>query len=294
MLNANRFLVISRIGAQSLHDVWLGHAEDRGYDVLLSAYEASISESADDGVFFEFRPGTKVAGYGEVFRAHADMIACYDYVALLDDDLTLSPADLRKLFEICALHDFKIAQPSLTHDSHFTFAALLHDPNWRLRYVNYIEMMCPVFRRDVLQEIAPLYELGYESGIDLIWCNAVSTSLQDFAVIDDVQVRHTRPVGSLKSANGFVGARRYEDDIHALLARFGLPWLSCLPYAGVRRGGIVVRRRAPFLWSAIPLLFAIGRQRGWRQRARSVAVYWKHLLTRRALNLPLKVALPAS
>lgn len=285
-----RFLLISRVGANSLHRHWLAPADDRGFDVLLSSFSAEVVDPELPGVVFEHRRGSKVAGYAKVLRAHAEMIARYDYVALFDDDLMIDVGELTRLFDIVAAHDLKIAQPALTHDSHFTFAALLQDKAYRLRYVNYIEMMCPVFRSDVLQAITPLYEMGFESGIDLIWCNLVAETPHDFAVIDDVVVRHTRPVGTYKAANGFDGARRYEDDIYAILARFGLPWLSCVPYSAVRKNGSTERRRLAFLCSSLTLIPAIGKQTGFRHRTRSVVTYWKHLIGRKALNI--RVPLP--
>ena len=258
--------------------------------MLLSAYHDDACDPREEGVFFEYRTGTKVAGYAAVFEAHAHLIAQYEYVALFDDDLRIDSTNLTKMFHTAASYALKIAQPALTHDSHFTYACLLRDPTFRLRYINYIEMMCPVFRKDAFQAIRALYTMGYESGIDLIWCNLVATSPQDFAVIDDVVVRHTRAVGASKSANGFIGGKRYEDDIYAILARFGLPWLSCVPFAGVRHNGTIVRRRLIFLVSSLRLLTAVVKRPGWRQRARSVAVFWKHLMTRKAVNY--HVALP--
>ncbi len=284
---SSRFLVISRVGQQSLHREWCGPTSERRFDVLLSAYDNAVADPRQPGILFEHRPGAKVAGYGDVMRDHAELIARYDYVSLFDDDLSISARDLQRLFDIVAQHQLKIAQPALSHDSYFTFAAFLENPSFRLRYVNYIEMMCPVFRADVLTAIQPLFDLGFESGIDLIWCNLVSTSMQDFAVIDEITVRHTRPIGAAKSANGFVGGRRYEDDIHAILGKFDLPWLSCVPYAGVRRNGTVTRRRSAFFWSSLSLIFAVGKRAGLKMRFRSVAVYWKHLLSRSARNIPI-------
>ena len=285
----SRYLVISRIGSQSLHSGWLTPTADREFDVLLSAYGTDIVDPGGEGIFFEHRAGSKVAGYAAVLDAHADFIAQYDYVALFDDDLSTNPRDLTRLFQIVAAHGFKIAQPALTHDSHFTFACLLHHPAFRLRHVNYIEMMCPVFRQDALQAVRPLYRMGYESGIDLIWCNLVGTSPKDFAVIDDVVVRHTREVGASKTANGFVGGKRYEDDIYAILDRFSLPWLSCVPYSGIGRGGREVRSRSSFLLSSLGLLFAIHKGPGRGLRARNIAVYWKHLTTRKAVNIAVEL-----
>lgn len=286
----NRYLLISRVGPQSLHRAWLEPLADRAFDILLSSYDPAARDPGLPGVFFEIRPGTKVAGYAALFDAHADLIAQYDYVAVFDDDLMIVASDLTRLFETVSQHKLKIAQPALTHNSHFTFACLLRDVSFRLRYVNYIEMMCPVFRQDVFQAVRPLYALGYESGIDLIWCNLVATSPQDFAVIDDITVRHTRAVGTSKSANGFTGGKRYEDDIYAILAQFKLPWLSCVPYSGIRRDGSFERRRWMFMWSSFRLLSAIYKGPGRSLRARNIAVYWKHLMSRAALNLP--VSLP--
>lgn len=282
----HKFLLITRVGLQSLHRAWLMPTADRGFDILMSAYQPDVQDPCEPGIWFEYRPGAKVSGYADVFDAHMSLISRYDYIAIFDDDLLIDSRQLTKLFDIVACNDLKIAQPALTHDSHFTFACLLRDPAFRLRYVNYIEMMCPVIRQDVFQTVCGLYAMGYESGIDLIWCNLVATSPRDFAVIDDIVVRHTRAVGADKSANGFTGGKRYEDDIYAILARFNLPWLSCVPFAGVRHDGTIENRRFFFWLSSLRLLFAITKGPGLRQRARSVAVFWKHLLTRKAVNLP--------
>lgn len=287
----HKYLLIARVGSCSLHQAWLAPTADRGFDVLLSAYHADVQDPQEPGVYFEHRPGAKVAGYAAVFDAYADLIARYDYVALFDDDLLIDSASLATLFDTAASYALKISQPALTHDSHFTYACLLHDPAFRLRYVNYIEMMCPVFRQDAFQAVRALYSMGYESGIDLIWCNLIATSPNDFAVIDDIVVRHTRSVGASKSANGFIGGKRYEDDIYAILAQFDLPWLSCVPFAGVRHDGTVEQWRFMFLLSSLRLLRAVAKGPGWRQRARSVAVFWKHLMTRKAVNV--RVTLPA-
>lgn len=282
----SRYLLISRVGPNSLHPAWLDGGVDRGFDVLLSAYDRAVAEPAEPGVFFEYRQGSKVAGYAGILRDHAETISRYQYVALFDDDLLITGADLRRLFDIVASNQLKIAQPALTHDSHFTFAALLKDATYRLRFVNYIEMMCPIFRTDILRTIQPLFSMGYESGIDLIWCNLVATSPRDFAVIDAVSVRHTRPVGAFKAANGFSGTKRYEDDIYAVLAQFGLPWLSCVPYSGIRVDGADEDRRRAFFLSSLRLIAAIGKGPGLRLRTRNIAVYWKHLIGRPACNIP--------
>ena len=282
----SRTLLIARVGPDSLHRHWLAPEGARTFDLLLSAYDESVTAPRAAGVYFEYRPGRKVAGYAALLREHRALWARYDHVALFDDDLLIDATGLERLFAIVAAHRPRVAQPALSHDSYFTYAALLRHPGFLLRHMTYVEMMCPVFRVDALAEILPLFDLGFESGIDIIWSNLLARAPEDLAVIDAVTVRHTRRVGSVKASNGFAG-RFYEDDIHALLARFDCPWLPCLPYDGIRTDGRAVTGRGAFLPDALALAAAVPLLGPMKRRARNIAVYWKHLLTARPHNVPL-------
>ncbi len=123
-----------------------------------------------------------------------------------------------------------------------------------LRYVNFVEMMCPFFSASALRRAAPLFSLGWESGIDLIWCSLLPDPLMKCAVIDAVEVRHTRPVGKEKDKNGFADGR-YEDAIETCLRHFGMKWPSLVAYHGIDRSGRLRSQRAIALRS-LPLLGA--------------------------------------
>lgn len=284
-MKTRRFLLISRVGCDSLHEEWLAPAEERDFDVLISAYDRRVAPPvACPSIFFEYREGRKVAGYGEILRDHRELIAGYDYVALFDDDLLIDAGGLTRLFSTIADHKLKIAQPALDHSSFFTYGCLLRHSAFLLRYTTYVEMMCPIFRSDILLTLTPLFQLGFESGIDLIWSGLVHGGPHDFAVIDAYPVCHTRRVGTLKAANGFGAGKPYEHDIHAILDRFSAPWLPCLPYAAIRCDGRYTGSRIALVASAAPLIFAIPRHFPMKWRMRNVAVYWNHLLRRRPKN----------
>ena len=291
-MSPRRFLLISRSGPESLHPQWLAPAAERDFDLLLSAYSSDVTApESQPGVFFEYRRGRKVAGYGEIIRDHRQLIAGYDYVALFDDDLAIEARELSRLFRIIADHKLKIAQPALDHASFFTYGCLLRHKAFLLRYTTYVEMMCPVFRSDILMMLEPLFQMGFESGIDLIWSGLVHDGARDFAVIDACPVRHTRRVGTLKASNGFGAGKPYEHDIHAILDRFGAPWLPCLPYAAIRRSGRYTQSRLAMMAAAATLLFAIPRHIPIKWRLRNIAVYWHHLLRRSPTNA--RIAWPA-
>jgi hypothetical protein len=276
------YLVISRVGSGTLYRQWL--PADRSFDVLLSSYDPAIESESRTGVLFEFRPGSKVAGYGQTIRDHERLIRNYRYIALFDDDLATDAASLLRLFQIADQQGLRIAQPALDHQSYFTHACLLQHKGFVLRHVNFIEMMCPFFRSDVLLELAPLFELGFESGIDLIWSALVHEAPADFAVIDSVPVHHARPVGIAKSVNGFMNGRVYESDIQALLTRFNLPWLPVLPYGGLLSNGSYSTNRLALAIQALRLMAAMP-IRSFKFRLIAISRYWRQLIRNRAANL---------
>lgn len=284
------FLVISRIGPRSLHSNWLPAGGSRGFDVILSCYDRDTQPIAGRGILFEYRAGSKVVGYGEILRDYAALIRRYRYVALFDDDLAIDASGLLRLFQIIDEQQLKIAQPALTHESYFTYACLLQHKGFTLRHVNFVEMMCPFFRSDILLGIASLFELGFESGIDLAWSALVQESAEDFAVIDSIPVRHTRPVGATKSSNGFVEGRTYETDIHAILKHFKLPWRPALPNGGLRPDGRYTKSRLALIIAAGRLTAAVP-IRSPRFRSRAIAIYWRQLLRAGAHKVQARPAL---
>lgn len=280
------YLIVTRAGKNSLHTRWMEPTGVRmDYDILVGVYEEDAPRANHEQVFYAAVPGRKVDGIGRMLRDYDDLIGRYDCVAFLDDDISADPETLSRCFRIGSGLGLKIWQPALTPDSHYTYAGLVENRRYKLRYVNFIEMMCPFFAGEKLREIAFLYRSGYESGIDLVWCNVgAEDKKSSFAVLDCCPVRHTRPVGQAKEKNGFTGGRRYESDIDRALDEFGIPWLGCVPYAGLTSKGALITSRAAMFVDSVPLLASVPKNAGRRLRLRAVLVHWKHLLTGTAGN----------
>ncbi len=233
-------LVITRAGAQSLHRKWrAGPGQAAGFDILVCAYDPAAMDEDAEGITHCLVPGSKVAGYARVLETHSDTIFSYRYIALLDDDIETDHEALSRCFAIGKAEAFAIWQPSLSWESHFTYAGVLSIPGLAWRQVNFVEMMCPFFSSDALKRVAPIFAMGWESGIDLAWCSLVRPA--PCAIIDSVAVHHTRKVGKLKAANGFVD-RDYIDDIDAVLSHYQLKWPSLIAVSGKSLGGRHVGR----------------------------------------------------
>ena len=233
----SRNLVITRAGANSLHERWLNPSGGRDFDLLVASFvSGDPGPDTRPGIFHIHVPGSKIQGWKVTLAQHSDFIEQYDFVALIDDDIDTNATDLSRLFAMGQEYGFNIFQPSLTWDSFCTYAGTIQNPFFRFRCVNYIEMMAPFFSRTALKHVAPLFEYGWESGIDLIWGSVLPPEFRRFAIIDAIPIRHTRPVGVLKEANGFVG-RTYESDIMASLDHFGMTWPSLVASSGLTRNG---------------------------------------------------------
>jgi hypothetical protein len=237
----SRYLVITRAGPQSLHDRWLAPIEDRQFDILVASFDPNSRPVDAPGVFHRFIPGTKVQGWRLTLLDNREFISQYDYIALIDDDIDTNAEAISRTFSLGSAQDFVIFQPSLTWDSYFTYAGSVRNPFFAYRCVNYIEMMAPFFAVRALRQIAPLFDYGWESGIDLVWGSALPPEDRRFAIIDAVSVRHTRPVGSLKEANGFIN-RTYESDIEAALKHFAMAWPSLVASSAKTAAGCMVGR----------------------------------------------------
>jgi hypothetical protein len=278
-------LIITRAGANSLHREWIADSKDRNFDLLVAAYDEKVVRDGDnDEAQYRYIPGPKISGWMKIFREDAGLLDRYERIALIDDDVQARAVDLSRCFDIGAEFNLKLWQPSLSWDSYATYGATLKNKSFRLRYVNFIEMMCPFFSSRFLRSLLPTFELGFESGIDLVWCSIANEKACSFAIIDEVSVTHTRPVGDQKSMNGFVD-RSYEMDVDACLDLFSARWPSCVASSGVSKSGKVIEPQFYVALKTLHQLFALaGAPKGNRRyRLRSIADHIRHQWTREPL-----------
>jgi len=277
MLKDSKYLLVTRIGRKSLHKSWLATPYIRKFDVVLSAYNPNVNTAEQEGVHFEVRPGYKVAGYSGFIRENRDILRLYDYVCFFDEDLEATTETLNRMFEICAAGSYKIAQPALTANSHYTYAALVQQKAWHLRHVTFIEMMCPIFRIDVLDQIEHLYHSHIETGIDIIWSQQIGSNERDFAVIDATPVRHTEPVGARMDENGFDKDKGYDVEIDNLLRSHSLPWVACVPLSAISHSKKLIRAKPLLFLAALPLLLSVPLQSPYVKRLKLVLIHLKHI-----------------
>jgi hypothetical protein len=193
-MSRNRNLVIVRCGDESLHTAWIG--PDRNWDLAISYFGPRDDRQFSEADYTHRFKGGKWNGIFAFFQAYPKTLEQYDFFWLPDDDIEASCKRIEMMFETMATRQFELAQPSLSKESYLSHLITLHNPFFVYRRVNFVELMVPVFSQTLLVKTLPLFEntrTGF--GMDYVWHRFTTDPTQKVAVLDNVEVRHTRPVG---------------------------------------------------------------------------------------------------
>ncbi len=290
----NTDVVIVRAGKNSVHRNWM--QGQPAYDLIVFAYEELPPELTSMATAAITLAGPKIYSWDQLFSQRPEILQNYRQIALLDDDLICTAADINASFAAGARYQLDLWQPSLSWDSYFSYAVALHNPLFRLRYVNFIELMCPFFSAAHLRLALPLFALGFETTVDRLWCRLQPDGRYAYAIIDAVQFRHSRPVGQNAAAQGFLkdATRRdgnmYQAVIDRTESELNLFFRGPVAYAGITRKGTRVGGRVVMAAMSL-VLFLARRRRVNKLFFVPVSNHIRHILTRPIDNEPINTAL---
>lgn len=248
---ARRNLVVVRAGRSSLHPRWLADGTARSFDLVVSAFDPEVPRVAGEGISHVDQPGGKWDGlFATLTALGPDLARRYDYVWLPDDDIDTTGADIERMFEAMARYHLAVGQPALTRDSYYSHFLLLGCPGFRLRYTNYVEIMVPCLASAVLARALPDFEGNMSGfGLDYVWCRLTERPERSAGIIDEIEMRHTRPLGSaLKKRMAALGYSPEAEEAR-LKARYGIAGRTVpVAYAGIDDQGRAVNGRAAMAW----------------------------------------------
>ncbi|MDX2275113.1 MAG: DUF707 domain-containing protein [Hyphomonadaceae bacterium] len=187
-------LVFARVGDRSLHKTWITPADQRNWDVQLSAFGADMDRVQDGDLPLSIDRGTKWDSIARYFEANPAIVEAYDYFLFPDDDLLFPAGGIDRLFAICASYELDVAQPALDLESYLSYPITSQCTDFDLRFTNYVETMTPCFSRRQLKLVLPLlqkFPTGW--GADLAWTMLSDQPAFKAAVVDAVPITHTRP-----------------------------------------------------------------------------------------------------
>jgi hypothetical protein len=272
----SRNLVFTSAGDRSNVRRWL-RGRRREFDLWINYYgerPAALRSLAD---IYSVNKGTKFQNLHYCYSRWPELFASYEAVMVMDDDIIIDGDALTRLFELQRELDLWALQPAFRIRGKLSWNITRVQPTTRLRYTNFIEMTCPLFRRDKLDAFMAAYDptgMGY--GDDWWFLGTLGPDLVGrVAVVDEVSCinPHDRSKGGRreidrlsspeerkamwqrnKARHGLAEVRDHKEfgriekpTIHALLgrARFAME----TTYVGGRR---VLRRVLGSLWQSLP------------------------------------------
>jgi hypothetical protein len=193
-------LVVLRAGDGSLHPDWRHDLseEERSWDLCISAYGQTLGPVLGQAEYLTHQPlHRKFQAIHDLFFEGSPLWQ-YERVWLPDDDLMVGWGDINVMFHITRKYSLDLAQPSLlpVPGCFITHGVTVQQPGSLLRYVDFVEIMCPVFSARALRICLETFRDSISGfGLDHLWPALLGGGRARIAVIDATGVVHTRPLG---------------------------------------------------------------------------------------------------
>jgi len=217
-------LIILRAGNKSLHPEWFKCSAAQEFDLVLSYFGDDEPPTVGNPLVHRVK-GSKWEGIVSTLDFLGDRIDAYRYLWLPDDDLLLTVDDINRFFRACKQRNLDLAQPSLTWDSYYSHAVTLNNSALLYRSTNFVEIMAPCLKIPILKQVRPtLAENASGWGLDYLWPKIINNQ-QSIGIVDEVMMRHTRPVGSAGhgiKASADKKAAVPHADTHQLISKYNL------------------------------------------------------------------------
>ncbi|OIJ10773.1 hypothetical protein BKP35_13165 [Anaerobacillus arseniciselenatis] len=198
-----RFLIIARVGDDSLHHEWLSSIEHKNFDLCISYFGDTPGRFKEDSDFYFESKGPKWPIIKEVLSKLGEKINQYEAVWIPDDDISTNTPNINRMFERFIEQGFELAQPALTTESHHSHFITIEQPDYLWRYCNFVEIMVPIFSKSALGICWDTFDYCQSGwGLDLLWPKLLGFPHKKMAIIDETPVFHTRPIGAGTLYNG--------------------------------------------------------------------------------------------
>jgi len=188
-------LIVSPAGDDSLFKNWINSSPN--FDLVLLYY----GDNSDIATSYTYYTPYVYQAKGEKYhliksflQSNLEFISNYDYIWFPDDDVFINNSDINRLFDIAKEYELHIVQPSM--DGYVSHEITKPVSNSLLRYTNFVEVLAPLFSLEALLKVYETFNLNYSSwGYDYLWPHMLGYPKDKIAIIDDIIMTHTKPVG---------------------------------------------------------------------------------------------------
>ena len=266
---SRRNLVIVRAGNKSLHPNWLAGETPRNWDLVVNYFGDDPDIYRAEDIRRIDSKGPKWPPLQALIEGNPQFLDDYDYVWFPDDDLEMAKADMNRFFDICKQNSLELAQPSLTARSPVTHPLVLNNSWSKVRFTNFVEVMAPCFSAPCLRRLVGTFgETRSGWGIDWLWPRLVPNPGSGIAIVDDVVIHHTRPLGGPNYDAMRAAGLSPREELESFVDSHGIKKTQIEIHRVVLKSGKVkeIKRLTPFFAAFLILGYAralIGSQARW-------------------------------
>lgn len=179
-------LVFTSAGDRSNVGRWLTGA--RNFDLWVVYYGNLQDSFRNQAEYYFRRKGSKFQNLHYCYARWKEIFEQYDSIMVMDDDILIGTAGLNRLFDLRKELDLWVLQPAFRIVGKISWNITRVRPTTRLRFTNFVEMACPLFRRDKLDAFMAVYDpelVGF--GVDWWFLSVVGSDLDGHvAIVDEV------------------------------------------------------------------------------------------------------------
>jgi hypothetical protein len=185
-VSGSKNLVFTSAGDRANLRGWL--LGERDFDLWIMYYGNASGTFQDSADFYAARKGSKFQNLHYCYQRWPEIISRYDAIMVMDDDILIDATGITRLFRIRQELDLWALQPAFRLSGKVSWPITVVQATARLRFTNFIEMACPLFRRDKLDAFMAVYDpelVGY--GMDWWFLHSLGADLANHvAVVDEV------------------------------------------------------------------------------------------------------------
>jgi hypothetical protein len=217
-------LVFTSAGDRSNLRGWLHGRRD--FDLWVVYYGARPGTFQELATYHVNRRGAKFQNLHYCYQRWPEVLARYDAIMVMDDDIVIDATGLTRLFEIRRELDLWALQPAFRLAGKVSWDITAVHATAKLRYTNFIENACPLFRRDKLDAFMAVYDpelVGY--GVDWWFLHTLGTELDNrVAVVDEVTCinPYDRSKGGVREIDTLQSHETRKEVWERMKARYGL------------------------------------------------------------------------
>jgi len=173
---------------------WKGQSylNSANYDVWVHNYDPELNLNFGD--FYSVGEGYKWPNFLREYTKNPAFFDAYENIAVWDDDIELSVADVEKCFAIHTEYNLWVSQPSNTIDGKNNYECTKQISGNKLHYTNFVENRAVIFNTLKLKEFLSVYKgVPYAYGCDWFYLQTLQNGNEEnkkYAVIDEVSWRN--------------------------------------------------------------------------------------------------------